>query len=59
MKFRMAVAQTLILLSAFLYMYSFARKNTILTAEPWVDTERNVILISFDGEVHEYEYYEE
>ena len=52
------ITATLVALAIFAGAF-LSRRNTILTAEPWVDTERNVILISFNGDVHEYEYWEE
>jgi len=39
--------------------FLWGQEKAILDADPYINTERNVILIDFGGEVHEYEYYEE
>lgn len=47
-----------IVVAIFICGYVAGRHHTIMSAEPWVDTASNTILIDYGGAVHVYEYCE-
>lgn len=54
---RKAIAIIFGTILVFICGIAIGNHHAIMCAEPWVDTESNTILISFDGDVHMYEYW--